>query len=199
MEPKIMEIAQRIRGLREILEISEEKMAELTDTTVEEYKKLESGEHDFSFTFLYLCANVFGVDIIELLTGDKPRLSFYTVVRSGAGLPIKRNKSFTYQHMAYRMQNKLCEPFVVIAPYLEESQDQEISTSRHKGQEFDFVLKGSLKVRLDDYIEVLGEGDAIFYDSSHKHGMIATGGQDCTFLAIVMGEHNDDTDREDNG
>ncbi|MDL2234415.1 helix-turn-helix transcriptional regulator [Ruminococcaceae bacterium OttesenSCG-928-L11] len=63
-----MEIAMRIRGLREILEYSEEKMARRTDVTVEEYREYEAGQRDFSFTFLYACAKTFGVDIVELLT-----------------------------------------------------------------------------------------------------------------------------------
>lgn len=120
METKIIEIAERIKGLREMLDISEEVMAEHTNVSVEEYRDYEKGVKDYSFTFLYACANAFGVDIVELLTGEKPRLSFYTVVRAGKGLPIKRRKSFTYQHLAFRMKDKLAEPFVVNAPYQEE-------------------------------------------------------------------------------
>lgn len=186
METKIKEIAERIKSLREILEISQEEMAEKTDTPLEEYRQYESGDSDFGFTFLYECAKIFGVDIVELLTGEKPKLSFYTVVRSGKGLPMKRRKGFTYQHLAYRIMDKLAEPFVVTAPYDPEEQNQPIHLSHHEGQEFDYILKGSLKIQLDDHVEVLGEGDSVFYDSGHAHGMIATGGTDCVFLAFVI-------------
>ena len=186
MEPRIIEIAERVRGLREILGYSVEDMSEKTGVTPEHYVEMESGQHDFGFTFLFLCAKAFGVDIVELLTGERPKLSFYSVVRAGKGLPIRRRKSFTYQHLGYRMQNKLAEPFIVTAPYDAEAQDKPIELSYHKGQEFDYVLKGFLKVQLEDHVEVLGEGDAIFYDSGHGHGMIATGEQDCTFLAMVI-------------
>lgn len=189
MEDKITAIAQRIQTLREIMEISPEEMARETGLTTEEYKRLESGEEDFSFTFLFKCAERFGVDMVELITGDSPKLSFYSVVRRGKGLPIERRKSFTYTHMAYRFSHKLCEPFVVTAPYIPEEQDQPIHLSYHEGQEFDMVLKGSLKVAMEDHIEVLGEGDAIYYDSSHGHGMIATGGEECVFLAVVLKPH----------
>lgn len=186
MEPRIVEIAQRIRGLREIFEFTPEQMAEKVHISAAEYRAYENGEIDFGFTFLYSCANVFGVDIVELLTGENPKLSFYTIVRSGNGLPMKRRRGFTYQHLAYRMKDKLSEPFLVTAPYTEEAQKQPIELSYHKGQEFNYILKGSLKVQLENHIEVLGEGDAIYYDSNHGHGMIATGGNDCLFLAFVM-------------
>ncbi|GHU79570.1 transcriptional regulator [Clostridia bacterium] len=190
METKIQEIAQRIKELRLILEISEEEMARVTDMTLAEYRQYETGAEDFSFTFLYECARTFGVDIVELLTGENPKLSFYSVVRSGKGLPIRRRQSFTYQHLAYRIKDKLAEPFLVTAPYNENEQNAPIHRSHHDGQEFDIVLKGSLRVDVEGHIETLEEGDAIYYDSSHGHGMIAVGGEECTFLAVVIGDPN---------
>ena len=186
MELKIAEIAERIRTMRDILEISDEEMAKVCGMTTEEYLEMESGEHDFSFTFLYQCSERFGIELIELLTGDSPKLSFYSIVRKGKGLPIRRREGFTYQHLAPRFIGKFCEPFLVTAPYRGEGQDQPISLSYHEGQEFDIVLKGSLKMAMEEHEEILHEGDAIFYDSGHGHGMIATGGEDCVFLAIVL-------------
>ncbi|MBR2040994.1 MAG: AMP-binding protein [Oscillospiraceae bacterium] len=67
-------------------------------------------------------------------------------------------------------------------------QDKPIHTVTHAGQEFDLVIKGSLKVQVGEHTEVLNEGDSIFYKSSTPHGMIAVGGEDCTFLAMVMAD-----------
>ena len=185
-EQMLEEIAQRIRTLREIMEIPVAEMAQQTGISADEYLACEAGKSDFSFTFLYNCAQVFGVDIIELLTGESPRLSFYSIIRKGEGLSINRRKGFTYNHLAYRFSGKIAEPFLVTAPYREEEQDQPIHLSQHDGQEFDFILSGQLKVQMEDHTEYMGPGDAIYYDSGHGHGMIATGGEDCVFLAVVM-------------
>lgn len=193
METKIIEIAQRIKGLREILEITPEQMAQYTDVPLEEYLLYETGTRDFGFTFLYECAKVFGVDIVELLTGEKPKLSRYTVVRAGKGLPIRRRQSFTYEHLAYRIKDKLAEPFLVTAPYSAEEQEQPIHLSHHKGQEFDYVLRGSLKFQVGENIEILNAGDSVFYNSGDPHGMIATGGDDCLFMAVVMKDPDADS------
>ena len=64
-------------------------------------------------------------------------------------------------------------------------QNKPIHLTNHSGQEFDLVLKGKLKVQIGTHIEVLEEGDSIYYDSSTPHGMIAVDGADCEFLAIV--------------
>jgi len=188
MSEQIIQVAERIRGLRLILDITPEEMAEVTDTTVEQYLGLESGENDFSFTFLFKCAQRFGVDIAEIVTGDMPKLSFYTITRAGEGLPIRRRAGFEYQHMAFLLKNRMAEPFIVKAPYNEEEQNKPIHLSTHAGQEFDLVLKGQLKMQLENHVEILNEGDSVYYNSDHGHGMIAAGGQDCTFLAIVIPE-----------
>lgn len=186
MELRITEIAERIRALRDIIGLSVAEMAVLTATTEQEYTTLESGEVDFSFTFLYKCAEAFGVDMIELLTGENPHLTGYTIVRGGNGLPIKREEGFEYFHLASNFRQKLAEPFLVRAPFREEEQVLPVTTASHEGQEFDYVLSGQLKFVHDGHVEVLFPGDSVFYDSGKPHGMIAVGGEVCVFLAMVL-------------
>ena len=188
METRVAEIAERIRGLREMMDMTPAEVATAVGVSEEEYLNCENAKTDFNFTFLYKCADLFGVDITELLTGENPHLSFYSVVRKGEGLDISRRAGFLYEHLGYRFKNKLAEPFVVTAPYLEAEQNQPIHLSTHKGQEFDYILKGSLMVELDGHLEVLHEGDSIYYDSGRTHGMIATDGEECVFIAVVLKE-----------
>lgn len=186
MQPNIAEIAERIRALREIMEISTEEMAEVTGVPLEEYRELESGKKDFSFTFLYNCAERFGVDLIEIVTGENPHLSGYCVTRKGKGLPIKRRQGFKYEHLAATFRDKISEPFLVTAPYIEEEQDKPIALSVHEGQEMDYIISGELKFVHGDRVEILKAGDSVYYDSGKGHGMIAVGGQDCVFISVVM-------------
>ncbi len=182
------EIASRIREMRQIMELTPEEMARITQVSPEDYAASERGERDFSFTFLMACATTFGIDMAELVTGEPPKLSAFTVVRKGEGLPIKRRKDLNYEHLAFRMKNKLAEPFLVTAPYEEEAQEKPLVLARHSGQEFDYILDGHVKVQIDNHTEVLGPGDAIYYDSRFGHGLIAVGGKPCTFIAIVIKE-----------
>lgn len=186
MDTRIFEIAERIRGLRSMLEISAEDAAKATGVTPEEFIEYEQGSKDFGFTFLYKCAELFGVDIVELLTGENPKLMFYSVVRKGEGLDMKRRAGFTYEHMAYKFRDKLAETFLVTAPYSEKAQTEPIELSYHKGQEMDYIISGQLRVRFENHEEVLNPGDVAYYDSGRGHGMIACGGQPCTFIAVVI-------------
>lgn len=186
MDTNIKDITRRIRALREDLELSAEDMASATGRNVEDYVAQESGQHDLSFTFLSKCADALGVDVVELLTGESPHLSGYSLVRAQDGLSIKRREGFEYLHKAPFLKNRLCDVFLVTAPYLEEEQESEIHLSYHEGQEFDYILSGNLRFRYEDHLEDLQPGDTLLYDSGRGHGMIATGGAPCTFLALVM-------------
>ena len=186
MEPNIKEVANRIHALREDCGYSLEHMADFTGRSVEEYAAQEAGEQDLSFTFLYKCAEALGVDVIELLTGESPHLTGYSLVSAGEGLCIKRRAGFEYLHKAPHFRNKLAEPFLVTAPYLEEAQEAPIHLSYHAGQEIDYIISGRMRFAYEDHVEELAPGDLVMYDSGRPHGMIAIGGEPCVLLAIVL-------------
>jgi len=186
MEPKIAEIAQRIKALREIINLTPEEMAQATGINVTDYLILEEGNSDFSFTFLYKCAEKFGVDMIEILTGENPHLTEYAIIRGEKGLPIKRRAGFEYYHLASTFKNKAAEPFLVKAPFKIEEQNTPVSLSTHEGQEFDYILEGSLKFVYEEHTEELQAGDSVYYNSGKGHGMIATSADGCKFLALVL-------------
>jgi len=185
LDQRILDTLERIEALQTILDFSIEDMAKATDVSVDEYNEIIKGKRDLSFTFVYKCANVLRVDITDLLTGESPHLSSYTVVKNGEGLELKRREGFKYQNLAYQFKNKTVEPFKVLAKFEESQQDAPITLSTHEGEEFDYVLSGSLKIVVDGHTEILKAGDAIYYDSSKAHGMIAVNGKPCEFLAIV--------------
>ena len=180
------EVASRIRSLREDNDFSIEEMAQATGRSAEEYAARESGKMDLTFTFVYKCALKLGVDVVELLTGESPRLRHYEVVRAGEGLPLERHTDFHYLHKAPHFRNRLGETFLVDIPFQQESQHEPIHLSYHEGQEMDFVLKGRLRFRFEDHFEEAGPGDTLFYDSGRGHGMIAIGGEDAQILAVVF-------------
>ncbi len=192
MEPNIKEVAGRIRALREDSELTMQEMADATGRSVAEYAAQESGNQDLSFTFLYKCAEKLGVDVIELLTGETPHLTGYSLTRAQDGLSIKRRAGFEYLHKAPHFKGKLAEPFLVTAPYLEEEQNVPIHLSRHKGQEIDYIISGRMRFAYEDHIEELSAGDMLMYDSGRGHGMIAIGGEPCVFLAFVLRPHDDE-------
>ena len=189
---QIMDVAMRIRDMRDILGYSIEKMTELTGFSEDDYRRYESGTADLPFTFLHKCAKAFGVEITVLLEGHSARLSGYTVTRKAKGLVTASEDGITIQDLAPMFRKKLATPYWVTYQYSPELQNQPIHTTTHAGQEFNLVIKGSLKIKVGDHEEVLREGDSIFYKSSTPHGMIAIDGQECVFLSMIMASDTTD-------
>ncbi|MDR1673871.1 MAG: XRE family transcriptional regulator [Oscillospiraceae bacterium] len=186
----IGDTAQRLKLLREMSDRTIADAAEGVGITESEYEDIENGLKDFSVTFLYKCAEFFKVDMIEILTGDNPKLQKYTVVKKGCGLDIERRQGFKYKHLAYMFRNKIFEPLLTCIPYDKAAEDKPLVLSSHAGQEFDYVLSGSMKFTVDGKTEILNEGDAVYYDSSNPHGMIAVGGTDCKILVVLTNARN---------
>lgn len=186
MNYHVKEIAERIRALREILDISTEEMAKATEISHEDYLKYESGDVDMSIAFMYNCAKHLGVEVTDILEGNSPTLLSFTITRAGKGLKTSKSSDFDYTHLAPLFKNKKVEPFLVTAYYKEDEQNKPIHLNYHNGQEVDIIKSGYLKMQVGDHVEIACAGDVLYYDSSTPHGMIATGGADCEFYAIVI-------------
>ena len=183
---KLQEMAGRIRELREIEGLTQEQMASETGVTLSEYQACETGQSDLNFAFIYRCAQIFGVDVTDIIEGTSPRLANYTLTRAGEGQHIEHAHGMTYFNMAPHFKKRVAEPLYVLAEYSDEAQIKPIEITTHEGQECDIVLSGQLKVQVGEHIEILNPGDTIYYNSTAPHGMIATGGKDCIFYAIVL-------------
>ncbi len=183
---KIKEMAGRIKELREIENLTVAEMAQKTAVSEEEYLACEKGERDLNFAFIYRCANAFNVDVTDIIEGYSPKLKSFTVTRKGEGQRIEKAHGMTYYNLAAAFKNRIAEPLYVKSVYSEEAQDKPIELTTHSGQECDIIISGHLKVQVGNHTEVLGAGDSIYYDSNTPHGMIAVGGEDCTFYAIVL-------------
>ena len=184
LDYRIQAMAGRIRELREIMNLSYADMALKTGITEEEYKLCEEGNADLNFAFLYRCALAFNVDVVEIIEGAAPKLQSYTVTRKGEGQLVDQAHGMEYFGLAASFKNRIANPLYVTATYRPDATDIELTT--HEGQECDIVIKGALKVQVGTHIELLHEGDAIYYDSNTPHGLAAAEGEDCTFYAIVL-------------
>ena len=183
---QLQSVAQRISEMRQIMGYTYKEMAEMTEVSEETYRSYETGTVDLPFTFIHKCAKAFGLELTDILEGHSAKLSGYTVTRRGEGLTTASEDGITIQDMAPLFRKKLATPYWVTYEYSEELQKQPIHTVTHAGQEFDMVVKGSMRIRIGDREEVLREGDSVFFKSSTPHGMIAVGGEDCVFLAMIM-------------
>ncbi len=182
MNHQIAQIAERLRGLRDALELEVDEIAKKCGVSSEDYALYESGTTDIPMSFLFTLAQTFGLDTTELLSGETARAQAFFVTRKGKGISVERRKAYKYQALGSGFVGNRAEVFEVTV----EPNDNPISLNRHQGQEFNLVLQGSMQLHIAGNELVLNEGDSIYFDASKPHGMKALNNEKVIFLAIIV-------------
>ena len=181
MNHEINEIAQRIKGLREACGYTREALAEELNLDLAVYADYEDSGENIPISVIYEIANKFGVDFTEIITGVGAKLDTYHVVRWGAGKSIDRYPGYRFEDLAFRYSHKIMQPLLVT---IDPSEDRK-SMSAHKGEEFNMILSGSIKLIFDDEEIVLHEGDCIYFDSTHPHRQLCASDKPATFFTMI--------------
>jgi len=175
------QVGARMRDLREIFEFSVSEVAAQLGIEETVYLAYENGKTDIPIGFLYEVANCFKVELTALLTGEEPKLAHYALSRDNGGIEVVRMDGYHYRSLAFNFSGKQIEPlFVQIQPA-----EGDIVQNGHPGQEWDYILEGTMRLKLGERVFELKKGDSIYFDSSIPHGMQAVGGA-LSFLAIIL-------------
>ena len=177
---QIKQIANRIKYLRDAVDLSEQEVANAINLSVQEYLEYENGEKDIPISVIYSTAAVLGVDPTELILGEAPRMAEYCITRKGAGVTIERFPGYSFEALAHNYIGRDKEPMVVT---LTES-DEHPALVTHSGQEFNYVLEGKLGITLGNRSFELSAGDSIYFSPAIPHGQFAIEGQ-AKFLTII--------------
>ena len=76
------------------------------------------------------------------------------------------------------------EPFLVTL----QPADTDEERSTHDGQEFIYVLEGTMEVRLGEETHIIQPGDSIYYDSTVPHLVKCYGKKATKILAVLYAE-----------
>ena len=182
MNTQIKQIAERLHGLREALELTTEMVATKCGISTSDYEKYESGNHDIPMSFICDLAQTFGVETTALISGNDPHSLAFSVTRKGTGTSIERTSVYKYQSLAHGFRYANAEPFEVTV----EPSDKPIHLNSHTGQEFNYILEGIMNLQIAGNDIILHEGDSIYFDSSKPHGMKAMNGKKVKFLAVIV-------------
>ena len=179
-----LEIAERMRAIREISDYTVEEMAKLMNMSVEEYASYETGTVDIPISALYDMSNTLNVSITELLTGEQAKMHVFSVTRANKGVDVERSSAYKYRDLAHNFADRRVSPFLVtIAP---SDDDEPYHLNVHTGHEYHYCLEGAFKIKIDNTVLEIHEGDSLYFDSGHPHGMKAIGGKPANVLVVVI-------------
>ena len=179
---EIKQIAERLRGLRDILELSVDDLSAECGISKEEYIQAETGDSDISVSMLQKIARKYDIALDALMFGEEPKMNSYFLTRAGKGTSIERTKVYKYQSLAAGFIHREADPFIVTV----EPNDAPMHYNSHDGQEFNYVLEGRMMISINGKELILNEGDSLYFNSKLPHGMKALDGKNVRFLAIIM-------------
>lgn len=183
LEQAYKDIAPRLRGLRDALDMTQADLAGKTGVSAEQVAVYEAGETEIPVGFLMKVAQACHVDLTVLISGVEPHLKGYSLVRRGEGLSVERRKDYDYKSLAYRFSGRKMEPFRITVPPKEAS---EMNMVMHSGQEFIHVLEGRLELRLGEDVLELEPGDSLYFDSQTPHALRGLDGNHAVFLDVIL-------------
>ncbi len=94
----------------------------------------------------------------------------------------KEDVSYIYESLETKKRDKHMEPFYVEFPPISV---EEMNFTTHEGEEFLYVLEGTIEFRTVDKVEILEEGDSIYFDSSISHGFRCVGDKPAKAVAVI--------------
>lgn len=181
---ELIQVAQRLQGLRDALDLSLDEMAAQCGIAPSQLQEYESGNSDIPVSFLQHLASRFGVELTVLLFGEEPKMKSYYVTRNGKGVKVERRAAYAYQDLACGFRNRKLAPFMVtISPQHDAGTPH--SPNSHEGHEFNYVVEGSLEITVGGMKTVLNEGDSIMFDSSLPHSLHVSGEKPARMIAII--------------
>jgi transcriptional regulator with XRE-family HTH domain len=160
-----------------------------TGLSVSTLSKAENHKISWTYDKLARISRGLGIDISRLFGGpDAPQASVSgrrSVTRSGAGRVIE-TRNYAHLYAASDLLNKSFIP--VIAEIRARSLEEFGELVRHEGEEFSYVLEGSVALHTSSFAPVqLETGDSIYFDSGMGHAYIAQTDGPCRVLTICTG------------
>jgi transcriptional regulator with XRE-family HTH domain len=153
--------------------------------------KLENGKMTLTYDKLIKLAQALNVDIKDLLANDEQRsapvaVGRRSITRAGEALDADSEKH-VHHYPAADLLGKMMIPIIIDVQA--RSVEELGGLVRHGGEEYLYVLRGSMELHSDLYAPLtLGPGDSIYFDSGMAHGYVRTSAEPCTVLAVCAGQ-----------
>jgi transcriptional regulator with XRE-family HTH domain len=153
--------------------------------------KLENGKMTLTYDKLIRLAQALNVDIKDLLANAQERaapvaVGRRSVTRAGEALDADSEKH-VHHYPAVDLLGKMMTPIIIDVQA--RSVDELGGLVRHGGEEYLYVLSGSMELHSDLYAPLpLGRGDSVYFDSGMAHGYVRTSSEPCTVLAVCAGQ-----------
>ena len=178
-KPVATPVGKKIKQIRTQQKLTLENVANETGLSVERLKKIEAGKEIPPVGALLQIARSLQIDSAEFLkeqSEDKltDRVEAYT----------KRTSNYAYTTLTPGAENKHLKAFRVSIDPLT---DHEGVGYQHEGEEFVYVLSGSIEITVGDHVNKLSKNDSLHFNSGISHNLRNVGKSIAKLLVVIYG------------
>ncbi len=184
-----LDLGNQVRNLRNKRDLTLQDLAGLTGLSKPNLSQIENNLVTPPIATLLKISSALGV-AIGYFFQDSEQDSGIVVVRKKDRYGVAKGPhishiGYQYEPLAYPKIDKSMEPFIV---HMEEREADDIKYNNHKGEEFLYVIEGSLEFRSGNSVITLEEGDSLYFDSVVPHGYRGIGGPAKTLVVIYKAD-----------
>lgn len=185
---RALNIGKKVRLLRTRVEMTLQQLSDLSGLSKPLLSQIENGVTAPPIATLLKISKAHEVNIGHFFQ-DGPGHERIVVVRQEERREVSRRfqgdgtaVGYRYESLAYPWSDKHMEPFLV---EIDARPETEMTFYNHLGEEFLFVLEGSVEFRGGERIIELVAGDSLYFDSEIPHAVRSVGQERAKVIAVV--------------
>ncbi len=180
MAPKKSDVMQpvgkKIRKARLGKKLTLDNLANETGFSVDYIKQIESGKKIPPVGTLLQLSRALQVDSSFLLKEQQATLSRRVKAYT------KRTDNYAYNTLTPGAENKHLKAFRVT---IEAMSDHSGVGFRHEGEEFVYVLRGTVEIIVGEHVNKLGKNDSLHFNSGIQHNLRNTGKDEAELIVVI--------------
>ncbi len=182
-----LKLGQRVREIRRRNHWTLEDAAQRTGLARSTLSKIENEQMSPTFEVVQKLAAGLEIELPQLFVATESHTASgrRAITRAGEGRP---RATATYEHelLSVELAQRKMIPFRT--KVRARSFDEFANWVRHPGEEFLYVLDGSIAFYTEFYEPItLAAGDSVYYDSDMGHACVSVSGEDATILWVSTG------------
>ncbi len=201
-EPEFATMGERLRQARAARGLSLRRLADMLGVSPSLISQVETGRAKPSVSTLYALATELGISLDVLLFMDTQPVSptvtqnpsaepagsalpHDPVQRAASRMSIRFGSGVVWERLTTESIRDV--DFLHVTYEVGGASSPEDSFQRHQGQEWGYVLSGTLGVKIGFDEFVLGPGDAVTFDSARPHRLVNAGNEPVRAVWFVLG------------
>ena len=179
------DLGAKLAEIRQTRKLTLKDLEELTGIPASTLSKVQNQQRTLSFENLVKLArglrielsDMFSEQAVDIKTGRR------SITRRGEGAK-EATTHFAFELLCQDLRNKRMNPAImeISAPTLKEAG----GLNRHAGEEFIYVISGTIELHSEDYASVtLKQGDSVYIDSTSGHAYVNAGDKPARILAVT--------------